>query len=356
MSGRRFKKGLKRISLLPVNKYLFFYLENKLKHFCLKLTRSTSVAYPSTIMLELTNHCNLLCSTCPRQYDYGKEMDKGYMKVEQVKKIIDELWPCLDSIGLTGMGETFMYKELEQVADYIKSKNKGIIISVSTNAVMPGFIEQARQLIDKIDTIQVSIDGLDSVYEKIRVNATFREFDCNIKMLSGLCSNSGTTLMLNMVVTKENYFQMPKLIKYSEDIGIDYLDFTLFNLVSVTSLERSYYDFYKSQEFLNTIEESKAAEKNCKGVMVTYRNFTPNKGFRKCPFPWTHYYICWNGYVTPCCSKPFPKEMNFGNVFDNKVIDVLNHYSFKGFRKLWFRNKTPDFCNKCHFIDIEAIR
>jgi len=105
MNTRRFKKAIRRISLLPKNKYLLKYLTNKVKHFYFKLTKSTKIALPSTIMLELTNRCNLACTTCPREYEYGKAMEQGAISVNQAKKIIDELWCYLDSIGLTGMGE-----------------------------------------------------------------------------------------------------------------------------------------------------------------------------------------------------------------------------------------------------------
>ncbi|MEA1897706.1 MAG: radical SAM protein [Bacteroidota bacterium] len=356
MNKRRIKKALKRISNLPWNKYLFFYLTNKIKHLYLKLIRSTKVAYPSTIMLELTNHCNLACTTCPREYDYGKEMNKGMMNIDHAKKIIDELWPYLDSIGLTGMGETFLYKEIEEIIDYIKKKNKGIIISVSTNAVLPNFVEIISRLVNKIDTIQISIDGLGEVYESIRKKASFQELDKNLRRLSKMCKGTGTTLMLNMVVTKENYFQMPLLVEYSEEVGIDYMDFTLFNLAAVTNIERSYYDFYKSTEFLKIVSELDNTIKHITKVEVTNRNFKTDNSFQKCPFPWTHFYICWDGFVPPCCAKPFPKELNFGNVFNKKVMNVLNSKHYMEFRELWYANETPEFCSKCHFIDIEPIK
>ncbi len=355
MNKRKLKKALTRIINLPLNKYLFLYIINKLKHFYFKAIKSTKVAYPSTIMLELTNQCNLACTICPREYEYGKSMDKGQMNVESAKKIIDELWPYLDSIGLTGMGETFLYKEIEEVVDYIKMKNKGIIISVSTNAVLPDFIEKVSGLIGKIDTIQISIDGLNNVYESIRKNATFKKLDENLRLLSKISTNKGTDLMLNMVVTKENYIHMPLLVKYAEEVGIKYMDFTLFNLASVTNIDRSYYDFYKSIEFSNVLSELEETINNTPNVLVTERNFRTDNSFKKCPFPWTHFYICWNGFITPCCAKPFPKELNFGNVFNDKVINVLNSSSYRKFRTLWYENKTPDFCNKCHFIDIEPI-
>lgn len=355
MNKRKVKKALRRVMNLPRGKYLFLYIANKARHFYLKSIKSTKVAYPSTIMLELTNQCNLACTICPREYDYGKDMDKGQMNVENAKKIIDELWPYLDSIGLTGMGETFLFKEIEEVVDYIKQKNKGIIISVSTNAVLPNFIENASKVMGKIDTIQISIDGINDVYESIRKNASFRRLDENLKLLVKMAKNTRTDLMLNMVVTKENYLHMPLVVKYAGEIGVLYMDFTLFNLASVTDIERSYYEFYKSPDFSKLILELEETIKNTPSVIVTERNFKTENSFQKCPFPWTHFYICWNGFIAPCCAKPFPKELNFGNVFNEKVLNVLNSNSYKSFRTQWLENETPDFCEKCHFIDIEPI-
>ena len=356
MNQRKFKKLLKRISNLPTNKFLFLYGINKIKHFYYKLTKSTKVAYPSTIMLELTNHCNLACTICPRVYDYGKNMDKGIMTVEQAKKIIDEVVPYLDSIGLTGMGETFLYNHLEEIINYLKNKNKGVIITLSTNAVVPDFIKKVSPLINKVDTIQISIDGINEVYESIRINSNFNLLDNNLKQLVELSKNSTTDLMLNMVVTKENYIHIPDLVKYASKTGIRYLDFTLLNLASVTDIDRDYYKFYSSGEFLSVLRELDDIAKQFPEVLITNRNFKTENSFQKCPFPWTHFYICCNGLVTPCCAKPFPKEYNFGNVLEKGVMSVLNSDKFRDFRTLWLKNEAPRFCNKCHFLDIEPIK
>lgn len=149
---------------------------------------------------------------------------------------------------------------------------------------------------------------------------------------------------------------MSLLIKYAKKINIKYLDFTLFNLASVTDIEQSYYTFYQSVDFQKAIEELEKAIKDTPEVLVTERNFTTDNSFQKCPFPWTHFYISWDGFVPPCCAKPFPKELNFGNVFNSKIIDILNSNRYREFRTLWFRDTPPDFCYKCHFIDIEPIK
>ena len=68
MNKRKIHITIKRLKNLLKSKFLFLYLRNKLKHFYFKSIRSTSVTYPSTIMLELTNNCNLRCTTCPHEY------------------------------------------------------------------------------------------------------------------------------------------------------------------------------------------------------------------------------------------------------------------------------------------------
>jgi len=351
MNKRRLNKAVKRISRLPLNKNLLLYTGNKVRHFMLRASDSTSVAWPSNIMLELSACCNLACTTCPREYEYGRAMDKGMMDVSLAKKIIDEAWPYLDSVGLTGMGETLLYNRLEEIVNSIKSKNSGIIISLSTNAQLPDFKERIAGLIDKVDTIQISIDGLDEVYESIRRKGSFRVFDENLKHIARLCRNSGTDLMLNMVVTKENYRHMTLLVNYAAENGIEYLDFTQFNLAAVTGVDRSYYEFYKTPEFMQEFAAMEEAVRQHTGIKVTTRSFSQGAGgFRNCSYPWGHFYISWDGYLVPCCAKPFPKELNFGNVREKSLIEILNSESFKSFRKLWFENKTSAFCGRCQVI------
>ena len=355
LNRRRLGKAVKRLQNLPKGKSFFLYLQNKAKHFYYKATKSTKVAFPSTIMLELSNLCNLHCTTCPREYGYGKEMDKGVMKLEQAQKIIDEICPYIDSIGLTGMGETLLFKDLSNIVDYIHSKNKGIIISFSTNAMLPNFIEIVRPLINKVATIQISIDGLNEIFELIRLNAKFDILDKNLRELSNLCKNTSTELMLNMVITKENYMQMSDMFFYTQEVGIKYLNFTLLNLSALTDISTDYYDFYHSKDFVDVLKKIESTAKENPQVIVSNWDYRSKNSFRKCSYPWTHFYISWDGFVVPCCAKPFPKSFNFGNVFVDKFISILNNDLYRNFRQMWFDDQTPDFCKKCNYIDLKPI-
>lgn len=352
MKRRRLLKAIKRLRQLPGGLALLKYTTNKLNHFWLKASRSTRVPHPSTIMLELSAHCNIHCTICPREYDYGHQMDKGYMDMVHAKRIIDQTWPYLDSIGLTGMGETFLYPHLEEVVQYIRDKNRGIVISVSTNAYAPKTEELALRLKNKIDTVQVSIDGTGEVYNRIRKGSEFGKFSSNLARLSEIFKGSKTDLMLNMVVTKENYFQMAAMLEFANSLEIKYVNFTIFNLAAVTGFEKGYYDFFISEEFKAAKAELELSKNRHPKIETTFWETNNKKGFKNCPFPWTHFYICWNGELAPCCAKPFPKELSFGNAFEKPLIEILNNQKYQNFRKIWQNNQTHPFCHKCHFIDL----
>lgn len=352
MTKRFFENVWKRARHLPGGANLLRYAANKAEHLALKATRQTRVAHPSTVMLELSAHCNLKCTICPREYGYGEEMDMGLMEEAQARKVIDELVPYVDSIGLTGMGETLMYKKIDQIVDYIKSKNKGIVISISTNAVLPKTIEKIAAMVGKLDTIQISIDGIGEVYDAIRVQSDFTLFKNNVREIADLCRGSSTTVMLNMVVTKENFFHITEVIQFAEEMGIGFVNYTIFNLACISGTDISYYDFYQSETFRAEINRLKGHKTI---VETTWSGLGNEKGFQTCGLPWGHFYVCWNGEMAPCCAKPFPKERSFGNVFSEGLMPVLNSEGFQDFRQQWLKNETPDFCNKCHYIDCKKI-
>ena len=176
LNKRRLKKIINRLKKLPRGINLFRYGFNKLHGFYLKSAKSTKVPYPSSIMLEVTNHCNLGCITCPREYGFGHAMDKGTIDLEKMKKVVDEVGPYIDSIGLTGLGETMLYKKLADILRYIKNKNTGIQTFISTNAHIPGAENYIERMAPYLDTVQISIDGIGKTYETVRLKSDYGFF------------------------------------------------------------------------------------------------------------------------------------------------------------------------------------
>ncbi len=352
MSKRKIKKVIERAVHLPQGYDLVRYTSNKIRSVRLKLSNSLEVAHPSSVMIELTNLCNLKCITCAREYSYGAEMDKGMIDYELYKQIVDQLYPHTDSIGLTGLGETLLYKNLNGAVDYIQSKSKGIITFISTNAHVNDIEEKIAPLAGKIDTLQISIDGVGDVYDSIRRNGDFDFFNENINKISNIVKNTKTDLMFNAVIFEKNYHQMADLVKLASSHGIRYMYFNTMNLVS-TDWDLSNYDIYNASDFRKELSRARAGAAARDIELETFDFETP-AGFRKCGYPWDHFYITWDGYVVPCCAKPFPKELHFGNVKEQSLMSCLNSPAFQEFRQKWQMNSTPDFCRRCHMIDLRV--
>ncbi len=338
----------KRLINLPSGRNLIDYALNTLKLIYTLKRKTLKVPYPNSVMLELTNHCQLRCITCAREYSFGAEMKKGNVPLENAKKIIDQLSPYLDKIALTGLGEPVIYPYIVEIVDYIRQKNNGIAIFISSNAQLPSTVDVITKLKDKIDTLQISVDGIGEVMEKIRLKSDYSYFLENLKAVAKLSETSRMDVKLNMVVFKDNFFQMTEVVKLAKDLGLKEVYFNSVNLVA-NDWDLSHYEIYDTPEFGKELKRViEFADKE--NIYIEYPKFGMEKGFINCPYLWNHFYITWDGFLAPCCAKPFPLEMNFGNVFETPFLDCINHDKFIKFRRLAKDNLTHGFCKRCHYI------
>ena len=280
-------------------------------------------------------------------------MNVGHMDYVQFKKIIDENHLYLDRVGLTGLGETLLYPKIVDAINYVGSKNKGIMVYLSTNAYQTNAPSLVKEIAGKIDTLQISLDGIGSTFEEIRKKSKYDQYYSNLEQISRFNHKSRMSIKFSMVIFKKNYREMVNVVELANELSVQEIYFNLFNLVA-NHLNLSEYDFYQTPEFKD--EFNKALEKaNHYGIYAGHTHLNARKGFRFCGYPWDNYYITWDGFAVPCCAKPFPKVLNFGNVFADGLMPVLNSRKYQEFRILSKENKTPDFCRRCHKIDHQTL-
>lgn len=352
---RKLRRLEKRLKSLSFGKDTYRYVNNKLLFVYLTLIKSTKVAYPPSVILEVTNHCNLKCTTCPLQYDLGKNMDKGLIDEIKILKVIDEIAPYVDNIGLTGLGETLIHQNLEKILKYIKAKNIGIQISISTNAHVPKSNDYLKRIIPYLDQLQISIDGVNEIYNKVRVKGDYSFFKSNVIEYKKICDSHSVPIMFNFTIMEDNYLQMPDILDLADELGIQYVNMNPMNITSVSGSDKSHYDLFTSKPYIEVLEETIKKSKVLKGVEFSVYDYKSKNGFKKCIYPWMHNYVSWDGYLVPCCARPFPKELQFGNVFENGLLASLNSKKFREVRSLWFKDETPEFCEDCSICAIEPI-
>lgn len=350
LNSRRRKLLWRAFKRTRLNVDILRYIANRLKMLWHNKNKSTVVCHPTNAMIELGNVCNLHCLMCPREYQYGKEMDKGFMPLDKAKAIIDEMLPYMDSIGLTGLGETLLYPHLLEVLKYIKKRKPSVIVTISTNAHFKGYWEKMQPLLPYLDNVQFSVDGVGEVYETIRPNTCFEEISANIEKT--VYSAKHIQFMLNFVISKLNYKDMFNVVEFANKNNIHYVNFNCMSIASMPEKSRSYYLFFQSDEFKETCEEVRRQAAAFDDLEVTGLQYPDNGQFHDCNFPWEYPYITWDGYYVPCCGKPFPKLLNFGNVFtDGGVMAVLNSKKAQAFRVLWQKNSAPQFCHNCQLVN-----
>lgn len=341
-------KVIRRASGLPRGSQFIQYARNRMAFTLALQRRRLALPHPTALMLEVTNLCQLKCITCPREYSMGRAMDKGHMDLEAAKRLIDENHVYLDSIGLTGLGETLLYPHLVALVDYIRDRNRGVHIFISTNAQQPDAPRQVDAIAAKIDALQISIDGCGEVFEKVRRNSNWEKYIANVREMARVAKGRRATPKFNMVVLKDNYHQMPDVVRLAKGLGIREVYFNTMNLVA-NDWDTSYYAFYRSPEYQRVVRETRDVARR-EGVAVGFDDITTPRSFRLCPFPWNHFYITWDGFLVPCCAKPFPKEKHFGSVFRAGLMACLNSEGFAAFRKLAREGVTPEFCLRCHMV------
>ena len=348
MKSRLINQLIKRITHLPKGIDRPKYIQNSFKLTIARKIKSLRQPYPNAIMLEITNLCQLHCKTCAREYSYGQAMDKGHMDIKNAKKVIDECHVYLDKIALTGLGEPLLYPHLKELVEYIREKNKGVLLFLSTNAMHKKSVEIIEGIADKVDTVQVSIDGWHDTFQDIREGSDFEQFEKNVRGIVDVSEKNAFDIKLNMVVFEDNYKEMKRIISFANEHDLKEVCFNSFNLVSVDNPAHTY-NFYNSNEFKNEINEAiKLAQQL--GIHLEYPNLRKKNSFSTCSYPWSNYTITWDGYLVPCCAKPFPKELHFGNVFRDGLLTCINHHELVNFRKLAKRNITPGFCKNCHHV------
>ena len=109
---------------------------------------------PVCVYLETTNRCNLLCTTCPRNYE---ELEPpADMSWELFTSIVDQI-PDLERAVLHGVGEPMLVKSLPRMVRYLKER--GTYVLFNTNGTVLNE-RNGRALIDAgLDELRVSLDA-----------------------------------------------------------------------------------------------------------------------------------------------------------------------------------------------------
>src|SRR5271156_4900415 len=113
-----------------------------------------NLAPPVCLYLEVTNRCNLLCTTCPRTFE---ELEPpADMSWELFTRIVDQI-PKDARVVLPGVGEPMMVRELPRMIAYLKAR--GTYVLFNTNGTLLSERKGRELIASGLDELRVSLDA-----------------------------------------------------------------------------------------------------------------------------------------------------------------------------------------------------
>lgn len=273
---------------------------------------------PVCLYLEVTNRCNLLCTTCPRTYE---ELEPpADMSWDLFASIVDQV-PDLARAVLHGVGEPMLVANLPRMVRYLK--DRGVYVLFNTNGTVLSE-RSGRALIDAgLDELRVSLDASNrESFKAIRGRDYFGRILRNVRAFRELQEREGHARpLVSMWLTglKETVAELPAFVKVAAEIGVRevYLQRLVFFTESAIGKARP------DQALFERLTEEEAvylkqAEVLARSLGITFsasgaasepelslKGSVDGSPWSLCRRPWSLMYFTANGRALPCCIAPF---------------------------------------------------
>jgi len=279
------------------------FFRSSLNHL-LYFLRLPYAPYLTTLVIEVTNRCNLKCTHCPTK---NMKRARGDIDPELVKRIIDEN-KRLSYIYFYNWGEPMLHPDLWDIIRY--ARERGIKTALISNGTL-----LSKDIISKIfasglSMISFSIDGVGSDYTKERgfdykkLKEGIMEFVVEKKVEGA----SSPRIELNVVLKGDD----PLLVDKIEEEWREHVDAI------------NYQPLIKYEEF----SRKTPCRELWKGNLV----------------------VLWDGRVTLCCVD-YEGVLILGDATKERLIDIWKGAGVKRFRMLHRRSNFMSLCKMCSEVE-----
>jgi MoaA/NifB/PqqE/SkfB family radical SAM enzyme len=319
---------------------------------------------PVCLYLEVTNRCNLLCTTCPRTYE---ELEPpADMSWELFTSIVDQS-PNLARAVLHGVGEPMLVENLPRMVRYLK--DRGVYVLFNTNGTVLNERNGRALIAAELDELRVSLDASNrKSFKEIRGKDYFRRIVRNVRAFCDLQERERHTkpqVSAWLTGLKETVEELPAFVKLAAEMGVKevYLQrLVFFNQSSIGKARPDQALFERM-----TREEAgylKQAEDLALSLGITFSASgaasEPGLSLKKtdegspwsiCRRPWSLMYFTANGRALPCCIAPFSQHgyehYTLGDATQQTLREIWNGPAYREFRTALLSNKPPKTCANC---------
>jgi MoaA/NifB/PqqE/SkfB family radical SAM enzyme len=321
-----------------------------------------AVSEPVCLYLEVTNRCNLLCTTCPRTFeDLEPPADMDWALFT---RIVDQL-PTIARVVLHGVGEPMMVRELPRMVAYLKAR--GTYVLFNTNGTLLSE-RKGRELIDAgLDELRVSLDAAEpEAFKLVRGRDMFDRIVRKVRAFTTLQAKLGAdTPRVSLWLTglKETLDQLPAFVDLAHDMGVKevYLQ-RLVYWPGAPGLARPESALFEridrdEAEILGRAEARASAlgiAFNASGATepgTSLKRERDDQPWSLCTRPWSLMYITAHGRALPCCIAPFSlrgyEHFTLGDATQASLREIWNGPAYRDFRRGLLSDQPPPSCAQC---------
>ncbi|HEY1598950.1 MAG TPA: radical SAM protein [Pirellulales bacterium] len=319
---------------------------------------------PVCLYLEVTNRCNLLCTTCPRTYE---ELEPpADLSWELFTRLVGQV-PDLSRAVLHGVGEPMLVKSLPRMVGYLKAR--GVYVLFNTNGTVLN-ARNGRALIDAgLDELRVSLDASNrESFKTIRGADYFNRILRNVHVFRELQEREGIErpqVSLWLTGLKETIAELPAFVQVAADLGVKeiYLQRLVYfdrAAVGYARPDQALFERVTRDEAIylkeaETLARSLGIAFNASGAAsepgLSLQKADDDSPWSLCRRPWSLMYITANGRALPCCIAPFAmhgyENYTLGDATKQSLMEIWNGPAYRTFRGALLSNQPPATCANC---------
>lgn len=279
---------------------------------------------PVRLVIEPTNYCNLGCPLCPAGKDNSGH-ERGMMKLEEFRAMIDEVGDTLYEIDLYNFGESLLNKDI--YAMIACAAQKKIKTNLSTNLNLG---DAEKLVASGLSKLIVSADGASQeTYRQYRVYGNFEKVFGKLKEVIAKkkeLKSKTPKIVWQFLVMKHNEHEVPQVRQWGRELGIE-VDIKPIRLNTAIDKEVAQDNEPLRVRWLPSLDWLRR---------LSYQKKRPQKpGPKSCLFLWNQAVVNWNGVVTPCCAIFDSAAYPFGHVRnDGGVLKAWNSDTYQRARRM----------------------
>jgi MoaA/NifB/PqqE/SkfB family radical SAM enzyme len=187
-----------------------------------------SASFPSQVIVDATEVCNLACIHCPHpEFKQSEHYDARYLDLELHHKMVDEVREHgrghTQYIRYTSNGEPLVHPKIYEMLDYAV-EHSGVFVTLTTNGTTMNEKRIGKLLASGLHMVDVSIDAATpETYAKVRVNGELAVTTRNVLALLRMRRElaAGTRVIVSFVEQPQNSHEAASFEQYWSQQGVD---------------------------------------------------------------------------------------------------------------------------------------